>query len=111
MTHYASCQKIFPKGHHTHLCPSPLGPGMFTLFPPHESFQRHIADTVTSPFLLRNCIGQTFAMNELKVVTALTLQKYQLIEDPAFKPKLLPRLILRSINGVHIKIKSLDKQE
>ncbi|XP_075907077.1 cytochrome P450 4B1-like [Nelusetta ayraudi] len=59
----------------------------------------------------RNCIGQTFAMNELKVVTALTLNKYQLIEDPALKPKLLPRLILRSINGIHIKIKSLDEQE
>lgn len=50
-------------------------------------------------------------MNELKVVTALTLKKYQLIEDPALKPKLLPRLILRSINGIHIKIKSLDGQE
>lgn len=59
---------------------------------------------------LRNCIGQTFAMNELKVVTALTLKKYKLIEDPTLKPKLIPRLILRSINGVHIKIRSLDQQ-
>lgn len=57
---------------------------------------------------LRNCIGQNFAMNEMKVVTALTLKKYELIEDPALKPKLIPRLVLRSLNGIHIRIKSVD---
>lgn len=60
---------------------------------------------------LRNCIGQTFAMNELKVATALTLKRYQLIEDPAQKPMLIPRLVLRSLNGIHIKIKPVDPQE
>uniref|UniRef100_A0A8D0AA69 aromatase n=1 Tax=Sander lucioperca TaxID=283035 RepID=A0A8D0AA69_SANLU len=59
----------------------------------------------------RNCIGQTFAMNELKVATALTLKRYQLIEDPAQKPMLIPRLVLRSLNGIHIKIKPVDPQE
>ncbi|KAM9353624.1 cytochrome P450 4B1-like [Symphorus nematophorus] len=58
----------------------------------------------------RNCIGQNFAMNELKVATALTLKKYQLIEDPAQKPKIIPRLVLRSLNGIHIKIKPVDLQ-
>ncbi|XP_029308135.1 cytochrome P450 4B1-like [Cottoperca gobio] len=58
----------------------------------------------------RNCIGQTFAMNELKVAIAMTLKRYQLIEDPTQKPKLLPRLVLRSINGIHIKIKPVDPQ-
>nr|XP_046255878.1 cytochrome P450 4B1 [Scatophagus argus] len=57
----------------------------------------------------RNCIGQNFAMNEMKVVTALTLKKYHLIEDPAWTPKLIPRLVLRSINGIHIKIKPVDQ--
>lgn len=57
---------------------------------------------------LRNCIGQNFAMNELKAATALTLKRYQLFEDPAQKPKLIPRLVLRSINGIHIKIKPVD---
>ncbi|XP_068611355.1 cytochrome P450 4T8 [Brachionichthys hirsutus] len=56
----------------------------------------------------RNCIGQNFAMNELKIATILTLRKFQLIEDPTRKPLLIPQLILRSINGIHIKIKSLD---
>ncbi|KAM3614417.1 uncharacterized protein V6R79_013848 [Siganus canaliculatus] len=59
----------------------------------------------------RNCIGQTFAMNELKVATALVLKKYRLIEDPNLKPKIIPRLVLRSLNGIYIKIKPLDQQE
>ncbi|XP_076592483.1 cytochrome P450 4B1-like isoform X8 [Chaetodon auriga] len=58
----------------------------------------------------RNCIGQNFAMNELKVATALTLKKYELIEDTTHKPKIIPQLVLRSINGIHIKIKSVDPQ-
>ncbi|KAA8591742.1 hypothetical protein FQN60_017116 [Etheostoma spectabile] len=59
----------------------------------------------------RNCIGQTFAMNELKVATALTLKRYQLIEDPAQKPRIIPRLVLRSLNGIHIKIQPVDPQD
>ncbi|CAN9513814.1 unnamed protein product [Ophioblennius macclurei] len=55
----------------------------------------------------RNCIGQNFAMNEMKVVIAQTLRRYQLIADPAYQPKLVPRLILRSLNGIHIRIKPL----
>uniref|UniRef100_A0A672YFG8 aromatase n=1 Tax=Sphaeramia orbicularis TaxID=375764 RepID=A0A672YFG8_9TELE len=56
----------------------------------------------------RNCIGQNFAMNEMKAVVALTLKRYQLIEDPDWKPKIIPRLVLRSLNGIHIKIKPVD---
>ncbi|XP_076008752.1 cytochrome P450 4B1-like [Genypterus blacodes] len=56
----------------------------------------------------RNCIGQTFAMNEMKIVTALTLKRYELIEDPTRKPQIFPQLVLRSINGIHIKIKPVD---
>ncbi|XP_045900327.1 cytochrome P450 4B1 isoform X1 [Micropterus dolomieu] len=59
----------------------------------------------------RNCIGQNFAMNELKVATALTLKRYQLAEDPAWEPKIIPRLVLRSLNGIHIKIKPVDPEE
>ncbi|XP_019948310.2 cytochrome P450 4T8 isoform X1 [Paralichthys olivaceus] len=53
----------------------------------------------------RNCIGQTFAMNEMKVATALTLRRYTLTEDPIRKPKIIARLVMRSLSGVHIKIK------
>uniref|UniRef100_A0A3Q2X1S1 Uncharacterized protein n=3 Tax=Haplochromini TaxID=319058 RepID=A0A3Q2X1S1_HAPBU len=47
-------------------------------------------------------------MNEMKVVTALTLKRYQLIAEPTMKPKIIPRLVLRSLNGIHIKIKPLE---
>ncbi|XP_077382179.1 cytochrome P450 4T8 [Festucalex cinctus] len=56
----------------------------------------------------RNCIGQNFAMNELKVVVASILRRYQLLEDPTRKPKMIPRLVLRSLNGIHIRIKPVD---
>uniref|UniRef100_A0A4W5PQS8 aromatase n=1 Tax=Hucho hucho TaxID=62062 RepID=A0A4W5PQS8_9TELE len=56
----------------------------------------------------RNCIGQNFAMNEMKVVVAQTLKRYQLTEDPMKKPKMIPRLVLRSLNGIHLKIKPVD---
>ena len=61
-------------------------------------------------FLFRNCIGQNFAMNEMKAVIALTLKRYQLIEDPTRKPKIIPRLVLRSLNGIYIKIIPVDPQ-
>ncbi|XP_074509229.1 cytochrome P450 4T8 [Sebastes fasciatus] len=59
----------------------------------------------------RNCIGQNFAMNELKVATAMTLKRYKLIADPARKPLLVPRVVLRSLNGIHITLKPVDPEE
>lgn len=56
----------------------------------------------------RNCIGQNFAMNEMKVVVALTLRRYHLIKDPDHTPKMIPRLVLRSLNGIHLKIRFVD---
>ncbi|XP_058244807.1 cytochrome P450 4A6-like isoform X1 [Hemibagrus wyckioides] len=56
----------------------------------------------------RNCIGQNFAMNEMKVAVALTLRKYVLIKDPDHTPKMIPRLVLRSLNGIHLKIKLVE---
>uniref|UniRef100_A0AAY5EBI2 aromatase n=1 Tax=Electrophorus electricus TaxID=8005 RepID=A0AAY5EBI2_ELEEL len=53
----------------------------------------------------RNCIGQNFAMNEIKVVVAMTLKKYVLIKDPEHTPKMVPQIILRSLNGIYIKIR------
>ncbi|XP_058244776.1 cytochrome P450 4B1-like isoform X2 [Hemibagrus wyckioides] len=58
----------------------------------------------------RNCIGQNFAMNEMKVVVALTLRKYVLIKDPDHTPEMVPRIVLRSLNGIHLKIKLVEHE-
>ncbi|KAM9797938.1 cytochrome P450 4A10-like [Neosynchiropus ocellatus] len=56
----------------------------------------------------RSCIGQNFAMNEMKVVVAQTLRRYQLIKEPDFEPLMIPRLVLRSLNGIYIRLKPLN---
>ncbi|KAA0702861.1 Cytochrome P450 4B1 [Triplophysa tibetana] len=53
----------------------------------------------------RNCIGQNFAMNELKIAVALTLKRYHLIKDINHTPKMIPQIVLRALNGIFIKIK------
>lgn len=47
----------------------------------------------------------------MKVATALTLRKYEFVADPTYKPKLIARVVLRSVNGVRIKLRSVNKQK
>ncbi|XP_052003299.1 cytochrome P450 4B1 [Xyrauchen texanus] len=58
----------------------------------------------------RNCIGQNFAMNEMKVVVALTLKRYHLIKDTNHTPKMVPQIVLRSLNGIYLKIKPVETE-
>ncbi|KAG8004552.1 Leukotriene-B(4) omega-hydroxylase 2 [Nibea albiflora] len=64
----------------------------------------------------RNCIGQKFALAELRVVVALTLLRFRL--SPGVNPELgnksggvrrLPQLVLRAEGGLWLQVEPLDQ--
>ncbi|XP_033927845.1 cytochrome P450 4F22 [Melopsittacus undulatus] len=57
----------------------------------------------------RNCIGQSFAMAEMKVVAALTVARFRIRLDPARPPRRKPELILRTEDGLWLLLEPLPK--
>uniref|UniRef100_A0A8D0XF17 Uncharacterized protein n=1 Tax=Sus scrofa TaxID=9823 RepID=A0A8D0XF17_PIG len=55
----------------------------------------------------RNCIGKQFAMNEMKVAVALTLLHFELAPNPSRIPVPIQRVVLKSNNGIHLKLRKL----
>lgn len=53
---------------------------------------------------LRNCIGQAFAMNEIKVVLARSLKRFNFTVKENFKPQRIMAVTLNSSNGIHLKV-------
>ncbi|XP_002731980.1 cytochrome P450 4F2-like [Saccoglossus kowalevskii] len=53
----------------------------------------------------RNCIGQNFAMNEMKVVVARTLRRFDLSPELSRQPQRISNLVLRSSNGIYVHVK------
>ncbi|XP_072030424.1 cytochrome P450 4A24-like [Amphiura filiformis] len=51
----------------------------------------------------RNCIGQHFAMNEIKIAIALTLHRFQVSPDPDRPPVQIFRMVLRTLNGLYLR--------
>ncbi|XP_078527776.1 cytochrome P450 4B1-like [Lissotriton helveticus] len=76
-------------------------------FSKENSSHRHSHAFVPFAAGARNCIGQNFAMNEMKVAVALTLLRFKLSPDESKPPIKVPQLILRSKNGIHLKLEKI----
>ena len=58
----------------------------------------------------RNCIGQVFAMNEMKVTMAHVIRNFRLsLSDNVPIPKMKPNIILQSENGVYVRMKAIKR--
>ncbi|XP_063175052.1 ultra-long-chain fatty acid omega-hydroxylase [Chroicocephalus ridibundus] len=57
----------------------------------------------------RNCIGQSFAMAEMKVVAALTVARFAIRLDTERPPRRKPELILRAEDGLWLLLEPLPE--
>ena len=76
-------------------------------FNPETAGERHTHSYISFSAGPRNCIGQHFAMNELKTTVALVIKTFRLYLDGSKPVEPLPELILRSKGGVWLHIEEV----
>ncbi|XP_074666719.1 ultra-long-chain fatty acid omega-hydroxylase [Strix aluco] len=76
-------------------------------FSPENSQGRSPLDFIPFSAGPRNCIGQSFAMAELKVVTALTVTRFAIRPDTGRPPRRKTELILRAEDGLWLLLEPL----
>ena len=54
----------------------------------------------------RNCIGQKFAMLEMKSTISKVLRHFEIESEPGFEPALKPEIVLKSSNGIKLRLKA-----
>ncbi|KAK7793715.1 hypothetical protein R5R35_007871 [Gryllus longicercus] len=58
----------------------------------------------------RNCIGQRFAMLEMKNVIAKLVWNFRVLPEPGFEPSLVWEVILKSENGILIRLEERQRE-
>ncbi|XP_020020876.2 leukotriene-B4 omega-hydroxylase 3-like isoform X2 [Castor canadensis] len=96
---------IFGTHHNPEVWPNP------EVYDPSRFDPENIKDRSSMAFIPfsagpRNCIGQTFAMSEMKVALALTLLRFRVLPDHA-EPRRKPELILRAEGGLWLRVEPL----
>ncbi|KAL6054595.1 hypothetical protein STEG23_001412 [Scotinomys teguina] len=78
-------------------------------FTKENSDQRHPCAFLPFSSGPRNCIGQQFAMLELKVAIALILLRFQVAPDLTRPPAFSSHLVLRPKHGIYLHLKKLPE--
>lgn len=110
---FSTDEKLIPKGSSVGIAPILMARDP-KIFPDPDSFkpERFLIDSVLQnpyayiPFSAgpRNCIGQKFAMLEMKSTISKVLRNFEIKLADDFEPQLVAEIILRPSNGIKLKL-------